>query len=208
MHRRQFLAGLVLTPGAARAQGAGLPSFPVETVHSDADRYIETVHATGTGWFESGTRPEEYQMGTAPTAGSLEPEAFVIKARPMAEYGQYGTMMQMHPPGHFLGKRIRLTARLKSEDVRRAQLWLRVDGRRGAEHPLSFYNMGHYPVRGTTDWRYYQIVLDVPQDAVAVAYGFFLSGMGIVWMDGLTLEAVGDNVPVTTEFADPRVTEP
>jgi hypothetical protein len=43
----------------------------------------------------------------------------------------------------------------------------------------------------------YEIVLDVPQDSVAVAFGFFLFGGGEVWADDFKLERVPDTTPLT-----------
>jgi hypothetical protein len=187
---------LLLLPVAALAQNAALPEFPVETVHSDADHYVETIHAVGTGWIARGSRPQDYRMGTGPVPGSLEPAAFVITARPEARtsHRDFGTLMQMHAPGPFLGKRVRISARIKTADVRWAQLWLRAD----YSGTSSLCNMDDRPVRDTTDWTRHEIVLDVPGNAAAIAYGFFIAGgRGTAWMDGLTLEVVDDTVPAT-----------
>jgi len=44
--KRWSFAAVLLLPLAASAQNAALPDFPVETVHSDADREIaERIHA-------------------------------------------------------------------------------------------------------------------------------------------------------------------
>ena len=54
------------------------------------------------------------------------------------------------------------------------------------------------PVRGTrTEWTRYRVVLDVPEKANQIVYGFLLTGTGQVWADGIELEVVGDDVPVT-----------
>jgi hypothetical protein len=195
----RFLFPLVLLLLPVAAQEPVKPEPDVETVHSDAPYYVETVKVDS-NWIARGTRPQDYRMGIGTTAGSLGPEAFVIRAKPgvTSSLAEYGTMMQMHKPGPFLGKRLKLTARMKSEGVQRVQMWLRVDGKRGPGAPLSFYNMRDRPVRGTSDWKTYEIVLDVPEESVAVAYGFFVGGgRGTAWMDGLTLETVGNNVPIT-----------
>jgi hypothetical protein len=110
-------------------------------------------------------------------------------------------MMQNHPPGAFLGKRVRLTARVKTEKVHWAQIWMRVDPKDrfvNNKPALSFYNMDDRPIRGTTGWTRYEVVLDVPDGAVNVAWGFTLAGgEGTVWADGFTLEEVGRDVPVS-----------
>ena len=62
----------------------------------------------------------------------------------------FGTLMQQSKPGKYLGKRVRMTGLVKSENVATwAGLWLRVD-QSGSQQPLSFDNMGDRPIKGTT----------------------------------------------------------
>jgi hypothetical protein len=53
------------------------------------------------------------------------------------------------------------------------------------------------PVEETQDWAEHSLVLDVPQEAATVSFGFTLVGSGQVWADDLSLEEVGPEVPVT-----------
>jgi hypothetical protein len=102
----------------------------------------------------------------------------------------------------YRGKRVRFSAHVKSSGVLTwAGLWMRVDGRSG-EDSLAFDNMQGRPIKGTTDWKQYQVVLDVPAAATAVAFGILLDGGGSVWMSGVSLEVVEESVPVT-EFSQP-----
>jgi len=52
-------------------------------------------------------------------------------------------------------------------------------------------------IKGTTDWKKYEIVLDVPDGSKALAYGVVLSGNGKVWFDNLKIEEVDKSIPVT-----------
>jgi hypothetical protein len=75
------------------------------------------------------------------------------------------------------GKRVRLSANAKASDVQGwAGLWMRVDG--DGSRPLAFDNMGNRPIKGTTDWKRYDIVLDVAGQATDVAFGILLTGRG------------------------------
>jgi hypothetical protein len=47
------------------------------------------------------------------------------------------------------------------------------------------------------------VVLDVPQDATVIAFGVIDSGKGQVWIDQLTLDTVGQDVPVDSMQARP-----
>jgi hypothetical protein len=97
----------------------------------------------------------------------------------------------------YLNKRVRMTGYVKSENVTTwAGLWLRVD-EPGSQQPLSFDNMSDRPIKGTTDWTKYEIVLDVPSNASLIAYGALLGGTGQIWFDRITIEVVSDSVPVT-----------
>ena len=50
---------------------------------------------------------------------------------------------------------------VKSNEVEKyAGLWMRVDGQQN--QVLSFDNMQNRPFRETTDWKKYEVVLDVP----------------------------------------------
>ena len=73
----------------------------------------------------------------------------------------------------------------------------RIDGPH--QGSLGFDNMQNRPIKGTTDWRKYEVVLDVPQESVAIALGILLSGKGQAWMREVKLEEVGADVPTTSQ---------
>ena len=94
----------------------------------------------------------------------------------------------------FKGKRVRLTGWLKTADVGEAALWMRADGE---GQRLAFDNMADRFAKGTTDWKQYSIVLDIPENAVNLAFGALVTGNGQAWADDLVLEAVSKDIPVT-----------
>ena len=57
--------------------------------------------------------------------------------------------------------------------------------------------MQNRPIKGTSDWTRYEIVLDVPQNAAAIAFGIRLRGKGQVWLDDVQFAIVGPDVPTT-----------
>ena len=147
------------------------------------------------GWGLAGSRPGDYQTGLEDRGPGKV--AFIRSKAPTAE--GFGTLMQAVGATPYRGKRLRLSALLKTDDARRAQMWMRVDGATRSQ-VLAFDNMNSRPIVGTTGWKRYEVVLDVPADAVAVAYGFFLAGSGKVSADEFRLETVGTDVPVTDTF--------
>ena len=110
--------------------------------------------------------------------------------------------MQMIKANSYLGKRVKLTGNAKSKEIEEwAGFWMRVDG---PEKELTFDNMQDRPIKGTTGWTRYQIVLDVPDDSVRIAFGLLLDGPGQVWMADLSFEIVSSDVP-TTDLASVRL---
>lgn len=151
---------------------------------------------TPTGWFNAGSKPKSYEMGIDKGVGQDGKNAATIKSIDKNIDG-FGTLMQQSKPDKYLGKRVRMIGFVKSENVSTwAGLWLRVD-QSGSQQPLSFDNMGNRPIKGTTDWTKYEIVLDVPSNASLIAYGALLDGTGQIWFDNITFEIVGDNIPTT-----------
>ena len=116
----------------------------------------------------------------------------------------WATVMQTFRADEYRGKRVRLSAFVKTENVETgALLWMRVDG--PDDSVLALDNMGNRPIRGTTDWRSYDVVLEIPQRAQAVAIGLLLDrGWGRVWVDDVTVSLVGTDVAPTAPLGPAR----
>lgn len=148
-------------------------------------------------WFMAGSHPADYELGIDPsTTFENKPTGFIKskKARP----GGFGTMMQMFKADNYRGKRMRISAFVKSEGITSwAGLWMRVDGPEQGKH-LAFDNMGNRPIKGTTGWQKYEIILDVAANATFVAFGILLTGKGQAWLSQFTFEEVGPAVATTS----------
>jgi hypothetical protein len=91
---------------------------------------------------------------------------------------------------------VKLIGNAKSERLEKwAGFWMRVDGPERKQ--LALDNMQDRPIKGTTGWTKYQVVLGVPDDSVHIAFGLLLSGLGQVWMADLSFEIVSSDVPTT-----------
>ena len=155
------------------------------------------------GWGGGTSRPQDYEFGTAPADGATGKNAAYIKGKPGAAANAYFIMLQCIRADDYVGKRMRLSARLKTVDSSGEQLFMRVDGPPAANGELnkvlSFYNMSDRPIRGTTDWKNYYVVLDVPQSAAKICFGFILvGGKGEAWADDFSLDAVSKDIPLST----------
>jgi hypothetical protein len=152
--------------------------------------------APGWGWGLMGSHPQHYivePQDADPTA----PGTVVTLASRTREAEGFGTyMFQLRVPETHRGMHVRLSVNLRSEDVALwAGLWMRVDGR---DRPsIAFDNMVDRPIRGTTEWQRYSVVLDVAEEADRIAYGVLLGGAGKVWIENFTLEIVDRTVPLT-----------
>jgi hypothetical protein len=145
------------------------------------------------GWFVAGSDPGHYEVGAGERDDPPRRAAY-LRAKPQPQ--GFGTLMQMFLADSYRGTRQMLTGRVRAEDVEKwAGLWMRVDGPGGTL--LGFDNMQSRPIRGTTDWTEYRVVVDVPPGAVYLAFGVLLEGPGSVWIDEVRLGEVGEDVPPT-----------
>ncbi len=141
------------------------------------------------GWGMAGSAPEEYRFGTQEDAGFIAG----IGSSPRG----FGTLSQIFDAERYRGQRLRLSAEIRSEKIDDwAGMWLRIDGCSG-EESLAFDNMRDRAIQGTTPWQPYEIVLDVPYEATAIAFGVILSGPGQVFFDNFSFESLGSTGQAT-----------
>ncbi len=113
----------------------------------------------------------------------------------------FGNLMQSIDATPFLGKRIRFRAYVCTKDLSsqgQAQLWVRIDRKAVGGGPAmgAFDNMQDRPIRGS-EWKPYEIVLDVADDAKQVVLGAILIGAGKAWIDKASFEVVETNISTT-----------
>jgi hypothetical protein len=148
------------------------------------------------GWIIAGDAPTKYEMGIDKGSGQDGKNAATIKSIEKSISG-FGTLMQGCNADKYKGKKIKMSGSVKSANVTDwAGLWLRVD-QAGSQEPLAFDNMQDRAIKGTTAWKKYEIVLDVPSNASILAYGALLSGTGQIWFDNITFEVVGNSEKTT-----------
>jgi hypothetical protein len=146
-------------------------------------------------WIKAGGNPGDYDAGVDPKiAFTGASSGFIRSVVPNPQ--TFGTYMQMVDATEYRGKRVRMTAQMKTDNVQDwSGLWLRIDT---ATRPgASFDNMQNRPVKGTNDWMPISIVLDVDRQATAMAFGVLLAGRGAAWVDDVSFTVVGTDVPVT-----------
>jgi hypothetical protein len=147
-----------------------------------------------TGWFLAGSGPGHYRAER--DAAMKHDGRASARLRSVEDPGgKFATIMQSIRADDYVGKRVRLSGFVRTADVRDwSGLWLRVD-RKGGQMTLD--NMQNRPIRGTTDWNAYSVVLDVPPDTESLHFGVLQTGAGTTWLDDVRLESVDATVPTT-----------
>jgi len=158
-------------------------------------------------WIIAGDRPYDYRMGIDKDNGFYGGNAACIQSISKKAKG-FGTLMQQCLPGKFLGKKVRMSCMIKTENVKDwAGLWLRTD----INDPytvLGFDNMGDRPIKGSNDWKKYEIIMEIHPKCELINYGVLLSGSGKIWMDKFEFEILPDNEVKKENNNKPTLTEP
>ncbi len=178
--------------GALMLTGVLLVSGAIGNVHAD--------HPAG--WGGGG---QDYELRVDRTVKHTGKASGSIKST-ATEPTWYGAFTQAFKPDDFRGKRLRMTAYVKSKDVENhAGLWMRIEAIDGkGNYSLSSDFMGDRPIKGTNDWKQYEVVLDVPkEDSAQIFFGVLLAGKGQVWVDDFKFEAVDKAVKTTGRVREP-----
>ncbi|MRH92640.1 hypothetical protein GFY24_35355 [Nocardia sp. SYP-A9097] len=148
-----------------------------------------------TGWVLSESDPGKYEIGIDRTVRGRHSPAGYVRSRPNAS--GFGTLMQMVKAESYRGKRVRLSAYVKTTgpDASSIGLWIRVNGHKG--EVLLFDNMENRRIRGTTRWTQHHVVSDVPEQARYIAFGLLLEGSGEARISDMDLEVVGADIAAT-----------
>lgn len=176
-----------------------------ERIKAETTIYLRDVESAQTdlseselprGWHTAGSRPEDYVMGIDHFIKLSGHASAFIEGQEGAR--GFGTMMQSCGAGGYRGRRLRMSGRIKTENVAQsAAFWLRIDGQK-RRNTLKLDNMHDRQLRGTVDWQWCNIVMDVPSKAVRMAFGFMLSGTGRIWVDQIKFDTVEEDVPTTS----------
>jgi hypothetical protein len=135
-------------------------------------------------WFPAGSHPRQYTMETNDGIS-------MIKYTSTEAPAGFGTYMKMHAPGEWSGKRLKMTGMIRTENAEGwVGMWSRVDGPN--DEPLDFDNMHDRPIIGTSDWKKYEIITNVPKNAKAIAYGVLVNGKGTAYFKDIKFEVIGD----------------
>jgi hypothetical protein len=158
-------------------------------------------HFLPPGWGDSthGTLSDEDHRAGFDNSNRVNnhPSVFIeiFKSNPT----DYHAIQQTIGSVYYRGKRVKFSGFLKTENVMDwAALTMKVADDRGPEYKIvGFDNMEDRPVNGNTDWKEYQVVLDIPEKSTELTFGFMLAGKGKVWGGDFSLTPVGKDVALT-----------
>ncbi|HVO73639.1 MAG TPA: hypothetical protein VMT35_06425 [Ignavibacteriaceae bacterium] len=196
--KKNFIAALILFAccGSLTAQQEEIPTVNTPIITEDV---------LPAGWYKDGNNPQDYTVGLDYIESFSGKASAFIKANPGLVSG-FAELKQELNADNYRGDRVRLSGYLKVEMVTGwAGMWMRVQDRNGDD--LCMDNMENRPVKGSSDWIKYSIVLDVPAYGEKISFGLLLKGKGQVWMDNLLLERVAEDVPVTNQLNNEKSEE-
>lgn len=155
------------------------------------------------GWFATGfTDTQRYRIGLDPSSPGCALIECVVGRQTDLGNERFACLMQSFEADNYRGTTIKLTANIRAEDANVGTIWMRVDKEPGST--LRFDNMLQRmedgAIYGTSGWIERSIVLDVPEEASSIHFGFFLKGYGKVWARNFRLAIVASGTG-TTEMA-------
>ena len=149
------------------------------------------------GWAATETVPHEYRVGTDHRVVHSGKASLFLRSLVAKPTGVVMVSQQFASTA-YQGRRVRVSAFLRSERVARdAELWLIAPDSAGDGGERA-------AVRGTTPWKRYELVMEVPADAGSVGFWLTMSGAGTLWADDFRFEQVSSAVPLTKTRRQPE----
>lgn len=145
---------------------------------------IKKVNATG--WYLSDKR--DFHSGEDSTfSSSGEPCTYIKSVVPRPK--TFGFLSKTILSEPYRGKLLKMSAWVKTAlpEGAAAQLWIRVPDEKKGSATLD--NMFNSRIKGITDWKLYEVAINVPDTCDEVIFGVLLDGTGQVWLNDVTLES-------------------
>jgi hypothetical protein len=182
--------------GDSDSRMTSVPIGPTVGFINRTPRLRTSVH----GWAMTGTRTEAYEIRC--DAVFTDCEIPILRTRTLSSepFGM-GSITHSESAVPWRDQRLEVSAELKAGGIDGwAGVWMRIDDANGKV--LAFDNMQNRPVRGTTGFAWYSVVLDVPAEAARVTFGVVLHGPGAVFVRELSFQSIGGS-KVSTDLVAP-----
>ena len=151
----------------------------------------------GIPWFAFGPVDTVYVLSIDTTVAFRGQRSLRMQSLPGASVGTWIASQQIVHARTFHGRRVRIRARVRTQDASAAGMWLVIDGVASRKPATLLLDTLTPHLRGTTAWREVVMVFDVSPSAQCIRYGSTLRGSGAIWMDAIVFEVVGSEVAVT-----------
>lgn len=206
--KRLALLAVLLSGAAALAQSERRDGFSPEAYRPlfwptwGEGRRPPLLRSWVTGWTLTGSNPGAYEVRCQdPYLSCVIP---LLRTRFDAkEPLGTGSLTHTESALGWRGHKVVLRAELKTGSVGGwGGLWMRVDGADDA--PLAFDNMQNRPLRGTSAYEWYRVVLDVPAEAERISFGVMLHGPGAIFIRELQFEEAEPDERTTDLLAQMR----
>lgn len=182
-----------LTPGKVQAASRAQP-MPIAAGGTFFGK-TPKLRSWVLGWSLTGSKPDAYEIRCDDVFTDCAIP--ILRTRPLSSepYGM-GSLTHSESAAPWRGTRVELKAEIRTGRVDGwAGLWMRIDGPDGKT--LAFDNMQNRPLRGTSSFAWYSVVLDVPADAERISFGVMLHGPGAVFIRELRFDAADTKVTST-----------
>ena len=156
--------------------------------------------AIPTGWFRVGGTVASYVVGLDHNNAHSGKVALAIGGTDTSVRFFNGVGQEVKADA-YRGKRVRLQGWVRQANVVGSDigLWMRIDGPGVTQ---GFDNFSTRPLLGTADWHRVEIILDVPSNAIGIAFGALMSGKGVLLVDDLTLDVIPATGPTTNQLLE------
>ncbi len=176
----------------------------LQVIPAPQDRTVEQQPAnldfeTGsTGWSAADSNTRGYVSGIDPAVAHLGRASGSIESLGLQPAG-LGLLRQSVKADPYRDKRVRISGYLRAD---------RLNGM--ASFLLTIYNQqdqmiyaNSRSIGSSTDWRWFDFVLNVPANSDRLEYGLALRGEGQDWIDDVSIEFVGDGVEISSFETSP-----
>lgn len=162
-----------------------LSFFPMQ---AQASRAVPTP----TPWEQENM--EQYESGLTGIEAFEGKWSLYLKSRGLKNLSKGGVCQSIRVPLEWMGRRIKLTAFVKSIEVDAAGLYVKVED---DLRNLNVDFMKDRYIKGSTPWKQYKLVVDIPQNATLMEFGIKLQGKGKVFVDRFNFTTAGSEEEVT-----------
>ena len=144
-------------------------------------------------WVKWGSTPQDYRAGLSHHVFHRRAPSLFLERKNNGSSG-FAQMLQSLSAEKYRGKRVRLSAYLKSKSADWFRLTMVTDVGRSSQRFDGPFSSTSPNAEG---WYKVMMVRDIPKETQRIDFGCALKGKGPLWCDDFHLEVVGSDVPLT-----------